>query len=96
MLLHGWMTEWATSLVKVAVSSPQWFFGRPTGSNRMKNRVSAQLSEGSLVRGSTCPRFLGLGLGLVEWTLAQVDPRTTDYETMHLSKNVIKICQHSF
>ena len=44
----------------------------------VKLLVSAQLSEGSLVRGSTCPRFLGLGL--VKWTLGQVDSWTTDYE----------------
>ena len=46
--------------------------------------MSVQLSEGSLVRASItiCPRFLGLwlGLGLVKWTLGQVDPRTNDYE----------------
>ena len=44
--------------------------------------LSAQLSEGPLVRGSTCPRFLGLGLGLGLdiLTLGQVDPRTTDCE----------------
>ena len=40
---------------------------------------SAQLSEGSLVRGSTSPRFQLYRVRVRHLTDGQVDPRTTDY-----------------